>query len=797
MRINLDWLKEYTSVEFSAAELADKLTMTSLESVPLLKESDFLKEVVVGKVQSVQQHPNADKLSLCQVDTTGGSSAQIICGAPNVGEGQLVPVITPGTVMPNGDTIDAVKLRGVESHGMIASERELGLSDAHAGIMVLREEASVGESFWEYLVKYWEGLDVEITPNRPDCMSHFGVAREVALLADSQFSKPVIQVRESAPAVEKLASLTIHDPERCPRYAARVIRNVTIEPSPLWLQQRLSAIGLRPINNIVDISNYVLMETGHPLHTFDYDMLADHSIEVRTANPGESFTTLDGKERKLNEEILLICDAEKPVALAGIMGGENSEVTDETTNVLIESAYFDPTTIRRGSKFLGLSTEASKRFERGTDPEGVIYALNRITALIQDIADGEVAEGILDEYPKQIESPRIQIRTSRTNALLGIDLTQKQIESILQKLEFATEQIDDDTLRVQVPTFRPDIEREVDLIEEILRIHGMWNVPAPQHFTYGTQEQADESESLENRLRKIWQGFGFNHTISNSLVKYDYTYPDTTGKEPVRISNPLGEEMAYMRTTLLPLLLEAVKKNQNRQERDIRLLEYGRVFEKNQASETRASEYVHFTAIASGYTSPQNWAAAEKPVDFYDFKGYIEVMLEVIGLSGCSFKHSNSEFFAPGFQLVYEGHSIGTGGKCNQDLKADFDIDTDIYGIEINLDAIRNHVTTDAQYTKPSDFPPVDRDLSFVVPDDLQAADLTATLHEAGGNLLTEVLLYDLYDGEQIPEDKKSLTYSLKFLSKERTLREQEIDAIIDRMLDMAAKRHSAILREE
>jgi phenylalanyl-tRNA synthetase beta chain len=797
MRINLDWLKEYASFDFSASELADKLTMTSLESVPLLEKNDFLSNVEIGRVTSVEQHPNADKLSLCTVNTGNGSDSQIICGAPNVAEGQRVPVITPGSVMPSGDIIESVELRGVESHGMIASEKELGLSDAHAGIMVLRDDAEIGGSFWDYLERFWAGLDVEITPNRPDCMSHFGVAREAAILAGNDFSRPDIQITETGEIIDTIASIKIHDAVKCPRYAARVIKNVTIEPSPLWMQQRLSSIGLRPINNIVDISNYVLMETGHPLHTFDYDTLADHTIEVRTAATDEKFTTLDGKERTLNDEILLICDAEKPVALAGIMGGENSEVTADTTNILIESAYFDPTTIRRGSKFLGLSTEASKRFERGTDPEGVVYALNRITELIQEIAGGEVAKGVLDEYPEKQAPVKLQLRTSRTNEILGVDLTQNRINGILTDLGFETERLDKDTLQVGVPTFRPDIEREIDLIEEVLRIHGMWKVPAPHHFTYGTQDTGRETASLETRLREIWKGFGFNHTFSNSLVKKEYTYPDVTDLEPVRVANPLGEEMAYMRTTLIPLLLEAVKKNQNRQERDIRLLEYGRVFEKNSHSETHANEYVNVCAIATGYNARPSWAQEEKEIDFYDFKGYIEVMLEVIGLSGCSFKQFNSEFFAPGFQLVYEGHPVAHGGQFDSELTAQFDIDSDVYGFEFNIDAVRNHVATEAHYSKPSDFPPVERDLSFVVPENVQAADLSATLHEAGGDLLTDLLLYDLYDGEQIPEDKKSLTYSLKFLSKERTLREEEIDAIIERMLDMAKKRHTAILREE
>jgi len=797
MRINLEWLREYVTVEQPAPELAERLTLTSLESVPLLEQSEFFSAVTIGLVQEVTPHPNADKLAVCEVEAGESGTRQIICGAPNVAAGQKVPVILPGTTLPDGTEISSVKLRGVQSDGMIPSERELGLSDSHAGIMVLREEAEIGQSLWHYLEEYWQGLDVEITPNRPDGMSHLGVAREFAALFDTPLRKPNITVAEKNESVEKQATLRIHEPEKCPRYAARVITNVRIGPSPKWMQERLAAIGLRPINNVVDASNYVLMETGHPLHTFDLDRLADHTIEVRSAKAGEQFTTLDGKKRELDDRILLICDAEKPVAIAGIMGGENSEVTDDTVNLLIESAYFDPTTIRRGSKYLGLSTEASKRFERGADPEGVLYALNRITALIQELAGGEVSAGVLDVYPEPIQPPEISIRTERTRQILGVEVSQEEIARVLQGIECEILRRETDTITVRVPTFRPDLEREIDLIEEVLRFHGMETIPAPKQFRYPAQAVAARDRSSEEKLTRLWQGFGFNRTVSNSLVNERYCYPEATGKTPVQLTNPLSEDMAFMRTTLLPALLEGVRKNLHRRESDVRLFEFGRIFTHNPAAETGADEFLHFAAVATGNTFPRTWITEQKPIDFYDFKGYIEAMLEVMGVRDYSVQRTDTTLFTPGIVIRVNGENAGVGGTHNPDLLEQFGLKEVVFGLEINMDVCDRYIPRVIQYMPPSDYPAVERDLSFVVTGDLEAAELTRTLRETGGTLLTDVTLYDIYTGDPIPEEKKSLTYTLKFLSKERTLTEKEVDTFIEEILQAAARRHDAYLREQ
>lgn len=797
MRVSLEWLREYTDFDQSAQDLADEMTLTSLESVTFLKESSFFKDITIGRIQSAEDHPHADKLRVCRVETDSENVAQIICGAPNVREGQMAPVIHPGTTLPDGNKIEKVKLRGVESNGMLPSERELGLSGSHAGILVLREEAEVGDNFWEYLQEYWQGLDIEITPNRPDCLSHIGIAREISAMNSTELSLPEIDISESDTQIEDACKVVIHDAEKCPRYAARVVKDVDIKPSPLWLQERLKAVGLRPINNVVDASNYVLMETGHPLHTFDYDTLADHTIEVRTAKDGEEFTTLDGKIRELTDEILLICDAEEPVAIAGIMGGENSEVTNDTVNVLIESAYFDPTTVRRGSKYLGLSTEASKRFERGADPNGVIYALNRLTQMIQELAGGGVPQGIVDEYPNLIETNLVELRVSRTSKIIGTEISSREIQKILTSLGFDITDSKNDVITVEVPTFRPDIEREIDLIEEVLRIYGMDNVPSPSSFEVTTQKPVPRDRTVQNSLKQIWQGFGFNETFSYSLVNESHCYPEVTGKTPVRIRNPLSEEMAYMRTTLIPALVDGIQKNKNRKEINVRLFEFGRVFDKNENSETGADEYEHFAALACGDVVPVTWSAEQKKIDFYHFKGYIEAMLEVLGLSGLSYKRLNTVLFKPGFVLMHQESTIGYGGQISLTLQDEFDLEHPAFGVELNISALQPLADTTVHYHKPSPYPSVERDLSFVVDEDVEAATLTRVIDDAGGDLLSNVHLYDLYEGEQIPEAKKSLTYTLEFVSAERTLTEEEVDSFVENILDRTRQEVGAKLRDE
>jgi len=797
MRVSLDWLGEYTDFDQSGKNLADAMTLTSLESITFLKENPFYKEITVGRIRTVEDHPNADKLKVCVVEVGPENIAQIICGAPNVRADQMVPVIHPDSTLPDGNKIEKVSLRGVESNGMIPSERELGLSDSHAGILVLRDDTEVGTNFWDYLREYWQGLEIEITPNRPDCMSHIGIAREISAMNGTELHLPEINITESGTEVEEAASVVIHDEEGCPRYAARVIKNVEIKPSPLWLQERLKAVGLRPINNVVDASNYVLMETGHPLHTFDYDALADHGIEVRRAKDGERFTTLDGKTRELTDEILLICDANEPVAVAGIMGGENSEVTDETTNILIESAYFDPTTVRRGSKYLGLSTEASKRFERGADPNGVIYALNRLTQMIQELADGEVLAGILDEYPTPIKPKSIDLRVSRTSEIIGVEISGKEIQRILASLGFEVLKATKDVVTVEVPTFRPDVEREIDLIEEVLRLYGMENIPAPSESKIVSQDPVSRDYSIQNTLKKIWQGLGFNETFSYSLVNKKHCYPDVTGKTPIRIRNPLSEEMAYMRTMLIPALVDGIKKNKNRKETNTRLFEFGRVFNANPESKTGADEYEHFGAVATGDVFPVSWNTEQKKIDFYHFKGYIEATLEVLGLSGLSYKRLNTVLFKPGFVLMHNENAIGYGGQVSSTLQDEFDLENPAYGVEFNISLLKSLADTTVHYEKPSPYPAVERDLSFVLDKNVEAATLTRTIYAAGGKLLREVQLYDVYEGEQIPEAKKSLTCRLEFLSNERTLTEEEVDSLVKNILERTQQEIGARLRDE
>ncbi|MFQ6116387.1 MAG: phenylalanine--tRNA ligase subunit beta, partial [bacterium] len=475
MKITVDWLKSYVDFNYSPEELANTLTMLGLEVDALEYQSREFDGVVVGQVIKKVNHRNSSNLWVCEVDI-GRKKLSIVCGAPNVQVGQKVPVAPEGTSLPNGKVIKLSNIKGIESHGMICSEAELGISSRSEQIMVLEKHAEVGRKLKDVLGQGEVVIDVDVTPNRPDCFGVIGIAREIATAAGAKLRKPKINLSEGEPPITDSISIEILDPEKCPRYTARFIGNVTIKPSPWWLAQKLEAVGIRSINNVVDVTNYVMMETGQPLHAFDYDLLEGKKIIVRTASHGEKFTTLDEKKHTLGSNCLMICDGERAVAIGGVMGGLNSEVSDNTKNVLLECAYFDPVSIRRTSKFLDVSTESSRRFERGTDPNGLIYALDRAAQLIADLSGGEVAKGVVDVYPNSIEPKRIVLRPERVQDVLGKAISRSEIKSLMSALEFKISENKD--LEIEVPTFRPDITREADLIEEVVRLHGYDNIPA-------------------------------------------------------------------------------------------------------------------------------------------------------------------------------------------------------------------------------------------------------------------------------------------------------------------------------
>ncbi len=796
MRIILDWLKETIEFDQSPAALAEMLTLAGLEAEPVADAPGIPDSVRVGKVLSVEKHPDADRLSVCSVDVGGAEPLQIVCGAPNVAAGQRVPVATVGTVLGEEFTIRKSKIRGVASEGMICAEDELGLSGDHSGIMVLGEDSVIGSAFNE---KYRtpDVLEVELTPNRPDCFSHWGVIREIAALTGNSYAFQDVKVNETGPDIATLTSVEIRDAQACPRYTARVIRNVKVGPSPEWLRQRIEALGLRSVNNVVDASNYVLMETGHPLHTFDFDKLAGHRIVVRKAERGEKFMTLDHRERELSDDVLLICDAEKPVALAGIMGGFHSEVDDNTVNLLIESAYFDPGTVRKGSKQQQLSTDASKRFERGTDPNHtLLYSQNRLAALIMELAGGEAASGIIDIYPDVIEAKTVSLRYSYLKKIAGMDIAPSVCLNIFKALEFQVLSSDADGLTVKVPTFRPDIEREIDLVEEVLRLYGYDKLPQLSHINMSVSEVWNPLYEFMDDLRNYFCGLGFNETFSNSLISLDQAKKGIWGHEPVEISNPLSQEMSCLRSDLLQNLLTNFRYNATRKRQQLRFFEIGTVFAKNSHRDTGAAERLNLAALVSASVWDLNWNEKPRDAGIYYLKGIVDTLLRKYGLAAVSYTQTPHDDFAYLYTLTVGKRKLGYMGQYKASLQEKFQMKTPVVAFELETEALQEHFRAAHTLQPISLYPAIYRDISLVVRKNIPAELLKKDIVRSGGKNLIDIVIYDEYiNSDRLGEDKHALSFRLKFQSQEGTLVDEDIDPVMEKLFGILYDNHGAQLR--
>jgi phenylalanyl-tRNA synthetase beta chain len=807
MKISLSWLHEYVAWGVSPEELAHKLTMVGLEVESIEYRGKLYDGFVVGEVLECQKHPNADRLTVCKVGIGKEESLQIVCGAPNVAPGQKVAVGLVGATVPRNQhdpdgkpfTLSQVKLRGVESFGMICSEFELGTGDNADGITVLSPNALPGVPLADYFGLNDIVFEVGITPNRPDCLSHFGIAREVAALFGKSIAQPALQIEESGTRSESLATIRIDDTEACPRYSARVLRNITVQESPVWLQRRLKAVGLRPINNVVDVTNFVLMETGHPLHAFDSDLLDHQTIIVRCAREGEKFTTLDGKERTLRAATLMICDAVKPVAIAGVMGGMNSEIRGTTKNVLLESAYFSPTSIRRTSKYLGLSTDASQRFERGADPEMTLYALDRAAALIKETCGGEICKGIIDVYPKQIPKVQIPLRVEKANALLGTSLSSTEIAGILEKIELRVIDRKKDTVRIEVPTFRPDIEREVDLIEEVARIYGYDNIPdqtvASVDFV-SLQSTVDIADSLRDWL----VGCGFNEILTNSMQ--DPKIARLGDEHAIEVKNPLGIEMSVLRTSMIPGLLQTIRHNQFHGNETLKIFEIGHIFRRSGKPDPRILvdsiiEEEHLGLAMVGNVHVEAWDEPERAADIFDIKGEVESLFQKISLDKHRFIYYSTEKTLSESCIIIEICNTYAGfiGVIRDEVAKMFDVEGKVVVAELDLDVLREHRNQHHEYTPVPRFPVVRRDLSFIVAVDVHVEEMIQQMKISAGLILRRVRLFDIFLDDRFGDGKKSIAFRLEFLSPERTLTDTEIDSSIDRMVDDCARVFKAELR--
>jgi len=805
MLISHQWLKELIDFKLLPAKLAEELSMLGLEVASYEELGKKYDKFIVGEVLERAKHPNADRLTVCKVHT-GQQALEIVCGAPNVAPGQKVAVALVGATIPHNQhdsdgkpfVLERAKIRGVESNGMICSARELGLGNDADGILVLDERAKVGTPLAKHLGYTDVIYEIEVTANRGDWLSHFGVAREIGAMIGKKMRRPFIKLRESKTTATSLAKVKILDVKKCPRYSARVLRNIRIQPSPGWLQDRLMAVGLRPINNVVDVTNYVMYETGQPLHAFDYDKLAGHTIVVQCAKEGEKFTTLDGKMRTLRSDTLMICDAERPVAVGGVMGGANSEISDSTTTILLESAYFDPTSVRRTAKHLGLSTDASRRFERLTDIEGTVYALNRVAQMLQQIAGVEVLRGVIDVYPRERKRQSVTLRASRANHVLGTQLSRPRMKSYLERLEFSCRNGANQSLVATVPSFRNDIAEEVDLIEEVARLFGYNNIETRSRASiqFSTETVV---RSLQDELRAHCVGAGFNEILANSLL--DARTTEIAGGNAVRILNPVTVDMAYLRTSLVPGALHIVRRNQFLGQTQLRLFEIGTVFSLKEGGDPTAFDsYLQeerILLLLSGSHSPASYGVTPRPFDFMDLKGELQALLSKFSLDKSGFisydthKALSDDNVAIEINRTYAGYA----GKVKPSVAEKFEIEGDVYIAELNGGALGRELVSAKQYEPLPKFPKVARDLAFIVDAALPQQHVERAIRESGGEMLQGVMLFDVYSGEQVGGGKKSLAYALEFQPKDRTLTVKEIDDMVAGVVAHVQHSCSATLR--
>lgn len=799
MKILLSWIKELVDLNgISTDEVVSKLTMSGLEVEDVVDQTKLYENFIVGYVKETEKHPNADKLTICKV-FDGKDELQVICGASNVKAGQKVVFAPIGTEIPNGNfVIKKAKIRGVESNGMICAEDELLLSDDHSGIMVLNENLEAGIQITEALNLNDVVLEIAITPNRPDALSHIGVARDLAALFDRDLKIPDLVYTDGGNDIEKIASVIIEDTTNCPRYIAKVVKDVKIKESPKWLKERLEKVGLRPRNNIVDITNFVLHECGQPLHAFDLDKLAGQKIIVKSTKSESNFTTLDSKERKLPANTLMICDGDKEVAIAGVMGGENSEITESTKNILIESAYFNPSSIRRTSKALGLSTDASYRFERGTDPNITKYAAERCARLIEQLAEGKIVDGLIDIYPNVIYPKEIELRFFRTTKILGYKVPAEKIKNILSRLGLAIKVLDEDKLLVSIPTYRPDIEREIDLIEEIARINGYDNIPTVSKINITLDQKHDETE-VDEKIRQIATGLGFFEMINNPLQsKKDVKIFGN----PIKLSNPLSADMEFLRTTLLSGALITVSKNLRQGVKEIKLFELGNVFNKNTSDEIKTfndiSENQNLLFLISGKENLKGWNTSEKGSDFYTLKGIVDSFLLKLSLDNVlidSYYSAANEIYAYYLTKSSNNTQLGIGGKIRQDVLNQFDINQDVYCFEFNLTELKNISDKSERYEEPLKYPKVIRDFAFIFDESVQYLDIKEFIKKKSSQLLKEVTVFDLFESESLGERKKSLAFTLEYYDQNRTLTEEEVEKDFNSLIALITKEFNAQLR--
>ena len=800
MKVPLKWLRDYVDITLSAQELAHRLTMAGSELSEILTTSRDWDKISVAQVVDVSPHPNADRLHLATVDL-GGERLTVVCGAPNVAAGQKVAFARLGAELIEGHSgqpaiLKAARIRGVESAGMVCSEKELGLSEYHEGILVLPEDAPIGTPLADYLGD--TVLDLDITPNRPDCLSVLGIAREVAALTGQTVREPPLDYPEEGRPAKERAKIEIADRDLCPRYCATIIDGVRIGPSPPWLQERLLAAGLRPISNVVDATNYVMLEVGQPLHAFDFSRIGGRRIIVRRTRPGESITTLDGSARPLAPDVLVIADAEEAVAVGGVMGGAASEVSDGTTTILLEAANFNPASLRRTSATLKLRTDASQRFEKGLSPELAMVGVRRATRLILELAGGRAAPGVIDVHPGKQRVVRVTVTQERLRKVLGVQLPVSKVRHTLMSLGFGCRWLPPDRYVVRVPYWRTDVRIPDDVAEELARIIGYDELPTTTLAGTIPPAAPQPARQLRERICDILAAAGMQEIISYSLTDREsltrvLSPEELSANPPLRVANPMSHEQEYLRTTLRASLLETLATNlRHRQAAMVALFETGRIYLPRPDDLPQEAECL--AGVVSG-ARPDRWGhPSEASVDFFDAKAYLDYLFDRLGLSP-DYEESDDFALLPGraAEMRLDGQRLGLLGQVHPRVTAAFDIQQDVFLFELELAALLPHIGKPRRYQPLSRFPAVEEDIAVVVDDGVPAAQVQAIIESS--SLVQRATLFDVYTGPPVPAGKKSLAYSVAYQSFEHTLSDPEVQRERRRILERLSRQVGAVLR--
>jgi phenylalanyl-tRNA synthetase beta chain len=788
MRFSYRWLRDYFHARKSLPEVLEGFTMSGMEVESVVDMGGLSKKLVIGKILQVGPHPDAENLLLCKVDIARERPLSIVCGAKNVKVGDRVPIALDGMHLTNGSVIQHTRIRGEVSEGMLCAGDELGLNDDHSGILILPEDFPVGEPLDAL-------IDISITPNRGDCYCLIGLARDLAGFFSSRIAYPTVRIMETMERIDNYLRVTVANKEGCPRYGARYIRGVRVGPSPAWLVYRLASAGIRSLNNVVDATNYVMLEYGQPIHAFDMDRVANRHIIVRNAKEGEVLEMLDGEMLKLTSQDLLITDPREPIALAGIMGGLSSRISPSTINVVLECAYFDPITIRRSSRRLSKKTEASFRFERNVDREGIPRVLERVAMLIRELAGGEIAQGMIDVKNYRSSKKSISLSVSKTNKVLGTRLNPREIANFLVALEFEIIEPNPELITFAIPSHRNDITRDIDLIEEVARMYGYEKIKPTLPYHPAEPVSFSPISRMTAQIKSALSALGFDETINYSFTSS--RLEEALGLLPegaVKITNPISPDQDIMRTSLLPSLIECMVYNLNRDIFDIRVYEIGKVYERR---DKEMREEVHLMAGICG-DSPSTWQKPGSPVNFYDIKGAAEILKNLFGFSSATLEPlTDVSYYHPGraARFVRDNMEICRFGELHPIIAERLELERHLYLLDMNLSRIAPIAKRAIQFRPIPKFPSISRDLAIVLNDAVIAQSIEEVIREKAGETLESLTFFDLYKGTPVPEGKKSLAYSLTFRSPERTLTDAEIDQVMMSIFAALKEKFDAMLR--